>query len=465
MKTQTPRAPRRLPAALALVGALGMAGSAQAENHALIMTIDYAGTNSALVGIDLDAKMAHQIALGLGVPAANIRDLRNGALKLAGMTGAIEEFTNNRVKEGDKVFLYYSGHGMQINNTGGGTKCTEAMVSADLRPYSDAKLEGALDALAVKASQVVMMNDSCFSGGQSSSKSADLNDNGAIAKFYDAAKAGSASDAGYVCSDAVNKSPLTRTLGVIKSRPASRILYIAASADNEVSWAQPGGSTGTIAWTRCLSGGAGADRDANGMIDGDELRVCAQALLDKNNKRQTMTLRGATGLPLSFTASSSGGGSAVTNPSQSLETLRQAADVSIPVELSISNPRLKINSGVPLDFSVRTDRAGYVYLLHVDTAGKFYQLFPHAGDKDNYLAAGTHRFPRGSSGIGAMGPAGKGYLMAYVSTQPRNFGKDMATEGGYATAASTDGNVQKLAIIALGGRYGASRVATIEEFN
>ena len=53
------------PLATALIG---IAGSTQAiaENHALIMTVDYRGTSAALPGIDKDANLAKKIAKSLG---------------------------------------------------------------------------------------------------------------------------------------------------------------------------------------------------------------------------------------------------------------------------------------------------------------------------------------------------------------------------------------------------------------
>lgn len=455
---------KKIPALLALAACLALTGAVRAENHALIMTIDYAGTRAQLppTGIEADGRMAAEIAQGMGVPAANIRWLRNGSLGMEGLTAALQDLLNNRVREGDKVFLYYSGHGTQTE--GRGVKCTEGMVSADLRAYTDDKLEAALEALAAKASQVVMLNDSCFSGGQAT-KSLDRGvGDGAVAKVFYNDKSGAASDADYVCNQPVNKSGLGRTLGVVGAKPSTRMLYIAASADNEVSWAAREGSTATLAWSRCLSNRA-ADRDGNGIIDGEELRQCAQAMIDRaGGKKQTITLKGESGLPLSFTASAggSGGSAAPSNMSQALETLRRAADPTMLVEISVANPQLKINRDL-LDFSVRTAQAGYLYLLHIGTDGKFYQLFPNGRDSNNQVTAGTHRFPRPSWGIQAQGPEGTGYVMAYLSNTPRNFGKELGNEGGFATAAPTAGTVRSLGVVALDGRYGASSVAAIQE--
>ena len=138
------------PIALTLTMAclLGAANHALADNHALIMTIDYAGT---LPGIEQDAQAASRIAKSMGIPEVNIRKFRNQQLTLSGMSGAIHQLTNT-IQNGDKVFLYYSGHGGQRMGTGG--KCTESLVTNDFQYFDDATRKDSLEALAAKASSV-----------------------------------------------------------------------------------------------------------------------------------------------------------------------------------------------------------------------------------------------------------------------------------------------------------------------
>ena len=265
---------------------------ARAASHALIMWIgQYADPRANLPGIELDAKAARQIALTMGVPTDNISELKNGELTLQMMSQAIAGLVN-RIAPGDKVFLYYSGHGNQlVNVSGNGRKCSEGMVSYDLQLYFDRNLEADLSKLGSKASQVVMMNDSCFSGGASTKSFSRL-----VAKALPVPlrKAGAASAAAdYNCGDAVNKS-LAKNLEVI-SRGGARLLYIAAAADNEVASASPEGSLATQAWAACLKDPA-ADTNHSGTINGDELRACAQARIDANKLgvRQHVTLTGTT---------------------------------------------------------------------------------------------------------------------------------------------------------------------------
>ena len=455
---------RRVAAAALAACSLAGATLARADNHALIMTIDYVGVlpqgGGALPGIDEDGKLAVKIAEGMGVPGQNIRWLRNGDLTMAGMTGAIRDLTQNRLRDGDKVFLYYSGHGSQRVGSNG-SKCTESMVTHDLKHYEDDQLRQTLDALAVRASQVVMFNDSCFAGG-TATKDLSRSTDGSVSKFYEVEKAGSAADASYVCGTHVNKDFASRTLGAVARERPTQMLYVAASGDNEVSRASPVGSWATQAWAHCLSG-ARADRDRNGFVDGEELRQCSQSFINERfPKQQTVSLVGNRSLVMSFVGASASATAPVANPGRTLESLHASSDPNMRVGLSVAKPRLTIGRDL-LDFTVSPDRDGYLYLLHVSTDGKFYVLFPNQLDKNNFVKAGTHRFPRQTWGIQAHGPAGTGYIMAYMSEGPKDFTKGFDLEGPFATGESNVETTRKLGVIALNGRYGASSVVAIEE--
>jgi len=444
---------------------LGFSSQALAANHALIMTIDYVGVlppgKGELIGVAKDAALAEKIAQSMGVPSQNIHTIRNSAVTLNGMGSAIQNLTKNQIANGDKVFIYYSGHGFQQTSSGG-SKCTESMVTHDLKFFEDDRLRNSLDQLAKKASQVVMFNDSCFSGG-AATKDMSLDMDGSVAKVYVDEKALSASDPSYVCGQASNKDFGSRTLGVVARDNPTQVLYVAASADTEVSRAGPMGSWATLAWASCMSGRS-ADRDGNGIVDARELRDCSQTFINQNFRRpQTITLVGNTALPVSLLGGSGGGmTTAVSNPRGTLEALLAAADPGIPVGLSITKSRLMIGRDL-LDFSVTTERPGYLHLLHVASNGKFYVLFPNKLDSNNFVQAGAHRFPRASWGIQAQGPVGTSYVMAYLSDSPKDFSKDLELDGPFATAEFNTDTTRKLGVIALNGRFGASAVAAIQE--
>lgn len=443
---------------------LSSSGIAWAEHHALIMTLDYKGSSRPLPGIDKDAARARRIALAMGVPERNVRDMRNRELTHAGMGRAIRSLTE-QLASGDKVFIYFSGHGTQDPSYGGENKCSEGMLTADERVYLDSQLEKDLDTLAAKASQVVMMNDSCFSGGQVTK---DLGDPDLVPKFYsDRPVTAAANASGYQCGIAVNKA--ARNLEAIGRAKGTNVLFIAAAADNEVASTTQRGSTATLAWDACIDSST-ADTDHSGSISGQELRACAQSWINSNNRRQTITLLGNTRLPIYFGENSRPAAQGSANAANTLADIRESSDPSHKVSLNPTSTSLRIRHD-ELDFSVDTNRRGYLYILQVGSDGKTYNLiFPNQYDDKHYIEVGKHRFPRENWRIRASGPTGASHLLAIVAPQKRNFARFMDTSGAFPSAAANTSNARNLVTEATGahsgaGRFGASEVVQIREFN
>jgi hypothetical protein len=463
------------------VGALLAASlPARAESHALIMWIGtYANPQANLPGIDLDAKAARQIAGAIGVPAANITELKNDQLSLRAMGEAISGLAA-RIKAGDKVFLYYSGHGGQLPNASGGSsrKCVEGLVAHDIQIYFDRELEAGLAKLGAKASQVVMMNDSCFSGGasvKSGGASVKIKSVGRLVpKVYPvaAAKPADAPTADYQCGEAVNKDFLTKSLEVIP-REGARLLYIAASADNEVSYASPEGSLATQAWAACLRDPA-ADSDRSGSINGEELRACAQARVEANKLgvHQRITLTGTPTLPVSFAGAANSSSLVSTTrvaPARTLQDLQAGGDKAMALSLKAAEPQLRIGHD-SFEFEIETAREGYLYIFQIGSDGKGINLlFPNSIDSDNRMPIGRHAFPRPTWALRAGGPAGTNHLMALLSSEPKDYSQVAKRTGRFAKVPSTRQAVKSLIVVSTGvaagrqGRYGTSEVVQVTE--
>ena len=464
MKPHSKLVPRASVSACLSLG-LGAASLAHAENHALIMWIgDYGAPKLNLPGIDKDATNARLIAQRLGVPSANVQELSNAALTYQSIDQELQRMAA-RIKSGDNVFVYFSGHGHQVARSGGG--CIEGLVPRDVRNlYPDEKLSAALASLSSKAGQVVMFNDSCFSGGAASKSLGQMADD-LVPKFLPEDGAGKAGP-GYVCGDAVNKS--TRNIFVSAASRGNNMLYVAASADNEVAAATPRGSLATLAWVQCLQDNA-ADTNRSGGIDGEELRACAQAVVRQARGNQTISLTGNQRLPLTFAATSSASSSPSTTAPVSalraLEDVRASASPGVKVALSANTPRLRIGKDF-LDFSVTTNEAGYLYLLHVGSDGKTYNLLlPNQIDSVNYVQAGTHRFPRPTWQMQAAGPAGTSHIMAVLSKTQKKFDGFMKNKGPIADAnvdASMARNIVLSSSSANGGKFGASNILSLQEY-
>jgi hypothetical protein len=465
--------------ALAVMGLLTLMGVANAANHALILWIgDYGRPDLDLPGIQTDASRAREIAQLLGVPSQQIREVANRDLTRQTLASELEALWR-RIGEGDRLFVYYSGHGHQISGVAG-ARCTEALVLQGPDLYPDFELQDALVRLGRKASQVVVMNDSCFSGGAATKSLRSARVGSAVPKFFPVSVGGTSAVTGsYQCGTAVNK--MSRSLEVVAApERGPQVLYLAAASDTEVAWASPNGSVATLAWRHCIAE-ATTDTDRSGAINGQELQACAQRYIDTRTEfRQTLTIQGNPLLPLAQVVAADTGAStsiaSSTHPSptetvdaaQALIDLREAASRDYRVRLDAAASNLRIRNDF-LDFSVTTDRPGYLYVLQVGSDGRTFNLvFPNRLDNNHYVQAGTHRLPRDHWRVRAGGPVGTSYLMAVIAPVPKDFTRGMDASAAFATAPATRSATRTLFVEATGasgggGSYGASNIVAIQE--
>jgi metacaspase-1 len=471
-------------AVAALLMGLSCSAASLAASHALIMTIDDydnaafkvpenapASQSPDLPGVAKDAASFRRIAELMGVPASNIRELRNAQLSAAGIRAAMQE-TIAKIQSGDKVLIFYAGHGSQRTGQGG-NRCTEGMLTYDAQLYPDTALRQDLQQLAARAGQVIMFNDSCFSGGASTARTGATRSVGGeefLARGYpypEAFRPTSADQAGYQCGVAINSA---RSASVASANASGgRLLYVATAAETEVAWESRGGGMGTVAILECLTNPA-ADTDRSGSISGEELQVCAQARMAPNferdpMRRQRITLVGDSRLSLVSLAAAQPGGNTPVNPTTALQDLVAPADPTHTVTLTAQNTTLKMGRDF-LNLTVRSARAGYLYLLHVGPDNqKVHVLYPNQFDRDNRIEAGQDVvLPRAGWGIKATGPAGQHRIVAIVSDKPRDFSAArMSTQGGFAETDVSAQSFFRLSVVATADRFGASQLVTVTE--
>ena len=108
-------------------------------------------------------------------------------------------------------------------------------------------------------------------------------------------------------------------------------------------------------------------------------------------------------------------------PGGELDRIVSLADPSISVKALSRITTARISKD-HLQFSVGSNRAGYVYVFMVDPAGQYLMLFPNGLDKNNAIAAGqTLSLPRASWPMMAGAPAGPNHFLVLVSSAPRDF--------------------------------------------
>ena len=109
------------------------------------------------------------------------------------------------------------------------------------------------------------------------------------------------------------------------------------------------------------------------------------------------------------------------DPSSALRELAKASTTGFELVATPAKAQVQIAKD-KLEFSVRSNQSGYVYVYFLSTSGELYQLFPNLLDKRNQIKAGESlALPRASWPMEAGGPAGTNYFAVVVSESERDF--------------------------------------------
>lgn len=469
--------------ALAALLSVTLAGAAAAQplpaqrntRHALVIGIgEYADPDiPTLKGTVHDMASARRMAAAMAIPEANItvlRDLDATAERIRAEITAL----NARVKDGDRVFVYYSGHGTRwyderVKLDG----CTEGLLASDGRVLTNVELGQRLAPLAQRADKMLVFYDACFSGGVAGApfrtRSFTLKGEKITPKFT---RAG----APEMCSQPSNFR--TRGLALVMQQAQAlpqNVVHIAASRPDEVSFdSSTIGGFATAAWRDCLLGQA-QDLDGSGAVTADEVTRCAQAKITSalagqpGILGQQMTVAGNANFvpawmgagfvapPAAATltapaANTAGSGAplpaavaaavaALTPPGMAASPTapaRRATPAEILAEVhsqrdgarrlvaTLRKQVLKIGTDT-LEFDVTPQRDGYLYVALAGSDGKsLYLLYPNTLASDNRVRAGERvALPGKGWEVLAGGPAGTETLLVLVSDAPR----DLSTLG------------------------------------
>jgi hypothetical protein len=462
---------------IATTGIRGFSKPPTPAAHALIMTIgDYQGNIPKLKGVAHDSATASDIARRMGVPAANIRTLKDGELTLEGMRRAFDEL-EAKLGGDEQIFIYYSGHGgRQLVQEDAGERCAESLITVDGKGFTDAEMETRLKRMSGKTQKTIVFLDACHSGGVTT-RSVGTASALFTPKSY--------TPAGQNCLKPSNV--LTRGINTPKppGSGGANFVHIAAARDSEVSLDQPGrGGVATQAWLACMSGAA-VDGDGSGGLSAAEIQSCAQQRINEKLKNvqgflphhvsvtgnpatvlsyavappaasaeppaapvplvvpvpipvpvalpgalPTPAIDAAPPAPVATPAAPAaavvapvvGAAPAPLSALAALQDIYHSRDDRRLVTLSAARPTLRIGVDT-IDFTLSSREGGYVYLLMVGSDGQTFDLlFPNQIDRNNLIEpGGTMRLPRPSWQLSAEGPPGKNTLLAIVTDNPRDF--------------------------------------------
>jgi hypothetical protein len=388
-----------------------------ASNHALIITVsEY--PRSPLPGVLTDRKLGIELAQRLGVPPQEIVELSEQQVTRDGLKQALDGI-DQRLMPGDKLFVYFSGHGARFFSKATG-QCTESIVMQDMHVVTNSEFADMVKPLSAKADKTVIMLDSCHSGGVAQvAGSRGLSTPTGVQRPKFSPEASSPQ-----CSLAVNLGSFSQSRGIDLKTTDNNLVIVAAARKNEVAWDTSKGGALTYNFEQCLNGEV-VDEDHSGSISMQELTDCVQARLDKTQEesaRQHVTLAGNSALiPAFFPVTSAGSAPPGVDTNAALNDIYNQRDDRWQVQASVDQPTLKIGSNLGL--TIRSDRAGYIYVFYRGTQpDSFYLLFPNQLDGANTIAANQDlRLPRESWAVTALGPAGTDHILVLVTQTPRDF--------------------------------------------
>jgi Caspase domain/Domain of unknown function (DUF4384) len=418
------------------------------SNHALIITVsEY--PRSPLPGVVTDRKLGIEMAQRFGVPDKNIVLLSEQQVTREGLLQALQSL-NQAMMPGDRLFIYYSGHGARFYNKDS-KQCEESIVMQDMHFVSKNEFAQMIKPLSAKADKTIVMLDSCHAGGvaqTASTRAVSPANSDWRAKFLPEASSAE-------CAQAVNVGSFSQSRGVDLATTDNNIVILAAARKNEVAWSTAHGSSLTYNFEQCLNGGA-TDTDHSGSISMEELTACVQARLDKtqdSSMLQHATLAGNAALVPAFTGATADGAApglppgAGTPASAGADTLATLQDIfhqrddRWQVQVKLDQPTLKIGSNLTL--SVRSNRDGFVYMFYRGSQpDSFYLLFPNQLDSSNVLAANYElHLPRSTWTVTALGPEGTDHILVMVTETARDF-SSLSLPAAYVSAAGPFDKIQ-----------------------
>ncbi len=512
------------------------------NRHALIIDVGrYADPSvPSLPGTKLDKNSATQMAQAMQVPGSNIQYLQDDQATGENIRQALRDLSE-RVQDGDRVFIHYSGHGTRYKDPEVGG-CVEALLPFDGMSkgmLTNREMAGLLSPISRKTDKLFVMYDACHSGGMlpppveaRTRGLTNRNDDGALRPKF----AGVSEE----CSIPAN----VKTRGLVSEQTKNGdmpqdIIHLSAARDNEISFDdEQKGGLATQYMRDCMLRDA-KDLDGSGAISIDEMRQCAQEKInnrmknDSDFKPHNLVLSGnanfvpawfSQGLPASapvyvapvnaqpavqaitpatspvaVTQAPAPVATQVTQvatmPATQTQTQTQtptptptptvtapaptpapsaqvaAAPVAVVQEekqavapqpvsgeqalrqmfdqrnakrkvvVTLSKSSLVIGKDA-LAFSVKSERAGYVYVALAGSDGKaLYMLFPNDLDQNNKIEAGqTLDLPKANWRIKASGPVGVDQLLVIVSDAPRDLSSLAGRKTGPFLTSLNDAN-------------------------
>jgi hypothetical protein len=410
-----------------------------------------------LPGIGLDIQNAQKIAQKLGFSTANATVLREADLRKDNFMQNFEKFTST-VKNSDRVFVYYTGHGMRALDTDG--KCKEGFIASDSRLIEQDTISDALAKLKNRAKEVTAIFDACHAGGVAvaAGERGGLTKGASMASEWVIKGGVPPTSSADVCATPTNY--IARGIGKIKNESGvqgveKNFTYIAAAIASEYAIAGSKGSLATSTLLSCLNNGV-QTQNANAMAavtpTVQDLLNCAQSdvnqqmpnikLHNKAWQGMTITAAGNTARPLWDVATKVEAQKPVNvlpnskipdaQPAKFNEALAAMRSLEADADkrwgLRVHDVPTEVEIGTKFKVSYSAAQGGYFYILAASSDGKQFNLAYPPTNQQRYRASTVGNIggdpPHGTGAdayIQITGPAADNHFLVIVSPQPKSF--------------------------------------------
>ncbi len=396
-----------------------------AEDRALIIGINAYEGDNALEGCRTDAENMERVVKEVwGYKSSQIKTLFDKKATQKAILDAFDDWLIRDTRSGDRVFFYFSGHGIQIPDEDGDEEddIDEAFCPVEMKEMiTDDEINKRLKKLSSR--QVIFVADSCHSGTTTRA----LNSSKSKLK------------AKRVLYDGELRASKTRGIGLPEARyntvdPTFKNV-IAYSAVSPTQFALDGGPNGgvfTNAFIKAVKDKA-ADTNRDGKVTHGEVLSYVQKESQKFCDETGQCTQNDGHLTPQLDANAQWNSVEITardaappSPSSSADDVMTTAEGfdnenSAQLQANIL-PSTAFNLGDKMQFTIKSQRTGYLFLLDINSKGQLTVIFPNKFSKEinqeSILEAGqTITIPDNSYNnfdFEAQEPTGDGLLLALL---------------------------------------------------
>ncbi|MCC5863455.1 MAG: caspase family protein [Gammaproteobacteria bacterium] len=424
-------------------------------NRALLIGIGQYQPESPLrdlPGIDVDLENMGQVAQVMGFDSTQIRVLRDHEATAAQIRAEIEHWLIEGTEPGDRVLLYFSGHGVRVPDAqviDEPDGYDEALAGYDLRLEPDGSEQVAAGIvrddelhdllLQLAGREVMVILDACHSATATRAgigfEAARLQRaDGWVRKGGALARSGTA----HPDTDLVQRTWMER-------RDAQHWISLAAAEDAQSAYATSHGSL----FTQALHATIMNARSQSPWLAPNDLQAGMTEQLRARFGEQSWVPLPVLEGPVDILAK----GIRLTDPGQARPVRMRLEALALPEERQLirsSQHHYAIGEPVQLEFTAPGD--GHFNLIAVDALDQPRLLFPNGWHPENRVTAGqslTLGAPVLGFRLEASAPAGESYLLAVFTdeTQPLNFYREALAE--FGERAGVDRGLAKLSSSAM----------------